>query len=523
MLTKTLDEMALGGMYDQLGGGFHRYSTEPTWSIPHFEKMLYDNAQLVGIYAGAYALLGRPLYRRVVEQTVAYLDREMSHPEGGFASAQDAQVDGEEGASYVLSRSEIERRLGLERAKAFLSFYELTPMREKPALGVLRVRFPVNPALERAGAADIPALLARFDEERVALLARRGERPQPLRDDKVLAAWNGLAIRGLAQAAKDLGRPDYLTRAERVADFILGRLRTEDGSLRRSYIAGQARERGVLDDYAFLADGLLGLHGATGDSRWLAAARSLVDLMLGSFEDPAGGGFFLTPEGSSLLIRPKFFEDNEIPSGNAVALRVLRILAAETASERYRTAAARTATAALPLLLRAPSALAATVAAMAGEPEPSRTVAAIHAGSKAVAEPGSRLPRSEDHVRASLAEAAGDSSRFAVRLAIDDGWHVNANPASMAFLVPTQVELHGGSAAEIRYPEGRDFRPTFAPEAIRVYEGTVEIGVVMAPGSASPRQVALRFQACDERVCLPPARTELAFEGKGERTLEAGP
>jgi hypothetical protein len=523
MLTKTLDEMALGGMYDQLAGGFHRYSTERTWSIPHFEKMLYDNAQLVGIYARAYALLGRPLYRRVVEQTVAYLDREMSHPEGGFASAQDAEVDGEEGASYVWSRSEIERRLGPERASAFLSFYELTPMREKPALGVLRVRFPVKPALQRTAAADVPALLARFDGERAALLARRAEFPQPLRDDKVLAAWNGLAIRGLTHAAEDLGRPDYVARAERVADFVLGRLRTEDGSLRRSYIAGQARERGVLDDYAFLADGLLGLQEATGDGRWLARARSLADLMLESFEDPAGGGFFLTPEGSSLLIRPKLFEDNEIPSGNAVALRVLRTLAAETAADRYRTAAARTATAAAPLLRRAPSALAATVAAMASEPEPSRTVAASRAGSEAAAEPGSRLPRSEDHVRASLAEAAGDSSRFAVRLAIDDGWHVNANPASMPFLVPTQVELRGGSAAEIHYPEGRAFRPAFVPEAIRVYEGTVEIELVMAPGSASPSRVALRFQACDERMCLPPARTELALEGKGERTLEAGP
>ena len=188
------------------------------------------------IYARAWTLTERPLYRRVVEETVAYLEREMSHPEGGFYSAQDAQVDGTEGASYVWSRDEIEGALGAERSRAFLAAYRLAPMHEHPAFGVLRARGTAPDSLEG------------FDAERAELLALREKRPQPLRDDKVLAAWNGLAIRGLVQAGQALDRPDYVMRAERAARFVLAHLQRQDGSLQRSYIGGEAREEGVLDE-----------------------------------------------------------------------------------------------------------------------------------------------------------------------------------------------------------------------------------------------------------------------------------
>jgi uncharacterized protein YyaL (SSP411 family) len=520
MLVRTLDAMALGGINDHLADGFHRYSTEPTWSIPHFEKMLYDNAQLASVYARAYALTGRPLYARVVERTLAYLDREMSLPEGGFASAQDAEVDGEEGASYVWSRAGIERVLGAEQAEAFLSVYELVPMPEHPESGVLRVRLPLAELLERAHASDAAALLARFDVARAALLARRATRPQPLRDDKVLAAWNGLAIRGLVDAAAALGRPEYLRRAERAAHFVLARLLTQEGALRRSYIAGQAREDGVLDDYAFVADGLLALGHATGDPRWLAAARRLADVLLARFEDATGGGFFLTPEDSSLLVRPKPFEDGALPSGNGVALRVLRSLAAGVEGERYAAAADGIESSAGALLLRAPDALPTTLAALASTPGPGAAGIA-RAGARPEAEHARsdpvdpfRLPRSEDHVRARLVSTAdADRAGLVVRIAIDEGWHVNANPASFPFLVATSVEpLEGNAVVAARYPEGRDFRPGFAPRAIRVYEGTVEIPVRLQGGVSAPKRLALRFQACDATRCLPPHRAVLSLD-----------
>jgi hypothetical protein len=510
VLTHTLDEMALGGIYDHLAGGFHRYATEPSWSIPHFEKMLYDNAQLVGVYARAYALTRRPLYRRVVEETVAYLDREMSHPEGGFASAQDAEVAGVEGASYVWQRDEVERVLGPERARGFLSVYELVPMRENPAFGVLRFRRHGKPA---SGAGNLAGLDEGLDDERAALLAARNRRPQPPRDDKVLAAWNGLAIRGLVQAGESLDRPTYVQRAARAASFVLARLATEEGSLRRSYIAGQARERGVLDDYAFVSDALLALHRATGESRWLHRARGIADEMLARFQDAEHGGFYLTEGDSQLLVRPKPFEDSERPSGNAVALRALGALAEATGETRYSEAAAGVTRAAAPLLRQSPGGLAAMVAALGPEPSGASTTVAgerkdpSNATSKATTLSEFRLPRSEDHVTASLTRREADPAQLVVRLGIDEGWHVNANPASLPFLIPTAVEVRGAEAV-IRYPEGRPLRSEFAPEEILVYEGRVEIPVTLE-SDASPAHVALRYQACDERICLPPARAEL--------------
>jgi len=530
MLVRTLDAMAFGGIYDHLGDGFHRYSTEPTWSIPHFEKMLYDNAQLLSVYARAYTLTGRPLYRRVVERTIAYLDREMSHPEGGFFSAQDAEVAGEEGASYVWSRDEIERVLGKERANAFFGVYRLAPMPEHPAFGVLRVRLPLP-----EGAGDAASLLARLDEARAVLLAQRAKRPQPRRDDKVLAAWNGLAIRGLVDAAVALERPEYLRRAERAAHFVLARLLGEEGTLRRSYVAGQPREDGVLDDYAFLADGLLALHEATGDARWLPPARGLADVMLARFEDRSGGGFYLTPEESTLLVRPKPFEDNAEPSGNGVALRVLRTLASTLDSERYARAAAGIESSAGALLTRAPHALPTTVAALVDAPTPKPTAVAhasaesgggrvAHASAETAAgseAPGAfRLPRSEDHVRARLVRtSATDASRLSVQLEIDEGWHVNANPASYGFLVATAVEPTDGSGpVTARYPKGESFRPAFADEAIQVYEGAVEIPVSLPDGNAASPRLAVHFQACDDRQCLPPHRAVLALDPSAEAT-----
>ncbi len=506
MLTHTLDEMALGGIYDHLAGGFHRYSTEPSWSVPHFEKMLYDNAQLIGLYARTYTATGRPLYRHVVEDVVAYLDREMSHPEGGFYSAQDAQVAGEEGASYVWTRDQLVAALGAERARAFLSVYQLAPIHGSHK-GVLRIRLPVEPARERLEVADVAALIALFQSDRARALAVRDRRDQPLRDDKVLAAWNGLAIRGLVDAGRALDRPEFTRRAERAAHFVLERLRAPDGRLRRSYIAGRAREEAVLDDYAFLADGLLALHAATGDEAWLRSARVLTDRMLAEFEDEAGGGFFLTPPKPDLIVRPRRVEDQAEPAGNGVALRVLRELAARTGEARYGHAAQRTIAALGGTFERAPSAAATALVALATPPAAGGALAGAPATSGAAA---GRLPHSEDHVRVSVTRPDPSADRFVIRLRIDAGWHVNANPASFAFLVPTSVEVEGGARLDrVSYPPGRAFQPDFSPQALSVYEETIEIPAQIARRDSQPARVAVRYQACDSSRCLPPGTTHL--------------
>ena len=496
LLAASLEAMARGGLYDQLGGGFHRYATDAAWSLPHFEKMLYDNALLASVYARAFARNPDPGYRRVVRETLAYLERELSLPRGGFASAQDAESGESEGAFYLWTRAELESRLGRKRAAEFLEVYELVPHPESEAGGVLRV--------SRARGESVEARIARLRSHRDELRAARAQRPRPRRDDKALTAWNALAIRAWVDAAKALDDPAYLGRAERTADFVLEQLRSESGGLHRSYIAGQRRERGVLEDYAYLTEALLALGEATAEPRWTEAARGVAEAMLARFEDPTGGGFFFSELGSQLLVRPKSFDDAALPSANAVAARALGRLAAGTGEPRYAKAARRAARAAGARLAQAPRAHASWLTALADiDRDP------------AIAGP-ERPPQSRDHVRVS-ARSASDGHGLRVLLEIDAGWHVNANPASSRFLIPTEISLPGAeSPAEIRYPEGHRFRPAFADEAIQVYEGRVEIPVLFSSEagteSARPTAVDVRYQACDQTRCLAPERERIALE-----------
>ncbi|MFP8880309.1 MAG: thioredoxin domain-containing protein [Myxococcota bacterium] len=516
MLTHTLDEMALGGIYDHLAGGFHRYSTEPSWSIPHYEKMLYDNGQLLGVYAQTYEQTRKPLYRQVVIGIARYLEREMLHPDGGFYSAQDAEVDAHEGKSYLWTRAQIEAVLGEKRTDEFLSVYRLAPMSEGEGMA-LRVALPIEPAIERLGAKNAAELLDRFAADRQKLLAVRNARKQPLRDDKILAGWNGLTIRGLVLAARAIGRPDYLRLAEAAADFTLEHLRDSSGQLHRSYIAGQLREQGVLDDYAYLADALLELHRATGDPARLAQAQSLTDLLLGRFEDPAAGGFFLTAKSTELFARPRRVYDNVKPSGSGVALRVLIGLAEQTPESRYRDASSRTIESFGSAFDRSPSQVGTAVVAVASIDSvtpPARPIAGA-------------MPGSKDHVHIRVKRAADSASELAVEIRVDEGWHINANPASMPFLIPTTIALEGGTLSEpIQYPAGVVFAPSFSPEPLSTYQGTLEIALHVSKEEATPqtaneklpsgkntsaKTVSVRYQACDESRCLPPATSRAAI------------
>ncbi len=512
MLRKTLDEMAYGGIQDHLAGGFHRYATEPSWSVPHFEKMLYDNAQLLGLYARAYTATGDPLYRRVAEDIAAYLENEMTSAQGGSYSAQDAEVDAEEGRSYVWTQAEIRGLLGDEAATDFFKAYALAPLHPgTPEPGVLRLRLPIADTLARTGAPDVASLMERFEPSRAKLLEARNRRPQPLRDDKVLAAWNGLAIRGLVDAGVELSRPDYIERAARTANFVLSRLVDDFGNLRRGFVAGSVREYAVLDDYAFMADGLVALYAATGESRWLKSVRMLADRMLSDFEGPPGTGFYLSRSGGDLFVRPRVLTDNVTPAGNTVALRVLRDLAMMTGDARYRDAAARTQQALGATLARAPDAVGTAVRALAVGPQlpaPPRAE-----GDESVAKPKpsiDRLPTGRDFVKGKLLPSESNARDWLVRLEIAEGWHVNANPASLDFLIPTQVGPADASAeVDVSYPPGADYHPRFSLEPLSVYEGRVDIRV-RTGGTGKPRDgYDLTFQACDDTSCLPPETVRL--------------
>jgi uncharacterized protein YyaL (SSP411 family) len=298
MVTKTLDGMASGGMYDVVGGGFHRYSVDDRWLVPHFEKMLYDNAVLASTYLHAWVVTRKERYREVVEKTLDYLLRELLLPEGGLASAQDADTEGVEGLTYTWTEEEAQVA-GLPREL-------LEPFEH----GRLIVRGELDPDL------------------RSRLLEERSRRPQPFRDDKALASWNGLALAALAEAGYRLEHDDWLDAARGIAEFLLGPLSDEDGRLLRSRREGRASGSGFLDDYANVAYGLLELHAATGELRFLFEARRLAVTAIELFADEERGGFYLSPaDGDARIPRTKDLQDTPIPSGNSMLAWVLLRLA----------------------------------------------------------------------------------------------------------------------------------------------------------------------------------------------------
>jgi uncharacterized protein len=324
MATRTLDAMAAGGIRDHLAGGFHRYSTDGRWLVPHFEKMLYDNAQLALLYVHAWQVTGEARYRRVAEETLDYLLRDLRHPAGGFYSAQDADAEGEEGRSYVWSWDELVEVAGEEAAR----YWGAAPEGNWDGTNVLWTGH---------GAGEPPAGL---EEARVRLLEVREKRVQPATDDKVLAAWNGLAIRAFAEAGRAFGEPRYVEAAEAAATFVLTRLRRDDGRLLRAWRDGRASGAGYCDDQALMAAACVSLYETTFDPRWLLEARSLADDLLRLFHDEDEGGFFQTgSDAESLVVRPKELFDNAVPSGNSAAAEVLQRLAHLTGDERYERAA----------------------------------------------------------------------------------------------------------------------------------------------------------------------------------------
>ncbi|HEX3906140.1 MAG TPA: thioredoxin domain-containing protein [Polyangia bacterium] len=334
MTTRTLEKMAAGGMYDQLGGGFHRYSTDAEWLVPHFEKMLYDNGLLAVAYAEAFQVTGRGDFARVVRETLDYLAREMTAPEGGFYSATDADSEGADGVSaegkfFVWSQQEIEKVIGPSGdAARFVAHYGVTAGGNFEGENILHVARPDEEAWAALGGA------------RAALYAVRAGRPPPLRDEKILAAWNGLAISGFAVGGRILNEPRYLATAARAAAFVLERMRP-DGRLTRSWKDGRTGVPAFLDDYAFLTAGLLDLYEATFERRWLEAALALADETEHRFADPAGGWFMTAADHEQLIAREKPAYDGAEPSGASVALLSAQRLHTFTSDDRWRTVAER--------------------------------------------------------------------------------------------------------------------------------------------------------------------------------------
>jgi len=335
MVELSLQHMAHGGIYDQLGGGFHRYSVDDKWLVPHFEKMLYDNALLSRIYLHTYLVTGNPLYRRIVEETLQYVVREMTSPEGGFYSTQDADSEGEEGKIFLWTPTEVMHELAPEDAKLFMRYYDVTDQGNFEGKNILHVKQNEQKVADSSGI-TLEELQTSLKRSREALFAVRERRIKPGRDEKILTSWNGLMLRSFAEAARYLKRSDYLQVAITNATFLLSQLR-QDGRLLRTYKDGRARLNGYLEDYTFLADGLLALYEASFDLHWFTEARALMDQAIELFADEQHGGFFDTGNDHETLIsRPKDIMDNATPAGNSVAMDVLQRLATFSGASEYQ-------------------------------------------------------------------------------------------------------------------------------------------------------------------------------------------
>jgi hypothetical protein len=520
-LYHTLDAMADGGIRDQLGGGFHRYSTDARWLVPHFEIMLYDNAMLGWVYAEAHRQSGQQRYASVARGIFDFVLREMTAPDGAFYTAFDAEVDAQEGLSYLWTADEIESVLGADDARLFNRVYGVDRGPNfadphhgtgRPDKNILFLPVPL-PEAARALGMEESAMEARLAPLRQKLYDVRLGRKQPLLDTKVITSWNSLMIRALAHGGTVLAEPRYTAAAERAARFLLDHHRRSDGGLHRASRDGKVKYDGFLDDYSFFIQSLLSLHAATGDPTWATEAARLADDMKARFGDERAGGFFFTDrDARDLIVRQKTATDSPLPSGNAVAAMVLAELTDPEAARRT-------------------IALFAGQVSDYGEGMSSMLLAALtyvrQYGAFTVSPkedaPTRQFPTPRE-VAADVVSVTADwpdPRTLVLTLAIMDGFHINAKDVATADapLIPTSVSILDNSAREtIEYPPARQHRFPFAPEhPIAIYSGTVQIHVRFdadqTPGI--PVRVTITYQACSEDACLPPVTRQIEVANAG--------
>lgn len=560
LLDLTLLQMACGGIRDHLGGGFHRYSVDRRWQVPHFEKMLYDQAQLADVYTEAYRLTERALYKQVAEELFAFVLRDLKSPEGGFYSAIDAETNGIEGEYYVWDATEIDSVLGASAA-AFKTAYRVKDLSDFEHGNVLRLSPKKLPNAEAAGTNAGSKLLAgserdEFTLSREKLLNVRGKRKRPIRDDKILTCWNGLMIGALARAAGPLKHPEYVQAAEGAANFVLNSLRDSQGRLLHTFAGGQAKLNAYLDDYAFVVDGLLALHDATGDAKWLKTAKQIQDEQLLSFLDKTNGGFYFTShQHEELLARTKNSFDGVLPAGNSVSARNLIKLAKRTGTAAYLDEARATIELFASNIEQSPRGFATLALAASellaaddretGDQKGSRVEASGQiipvAGTNEKAANEQLVPLAEfkgtkkdDLVKARVYLSAdklqpGTTCQMLVVLEIQEGWHVNQNPPSRDYLIPTTIvncyqfdakaletdkSKREVPLSDLKYPKGHGFKFAGEKDEVMVYEGKVEIrGKLTVPEKATSAddtlEIAIKYQACDSNNCLPPKTIKL--------------
>ena len=515
-VTYTLDRMFMGGMYDQVAGGFHRYSTDAKWLVPHFEKMLYDNGQLASLYARAYELTGDEAYAVIVRETLDYVLREMIDAGGAFHSAQDAETNHLEGGTYLWRPGDVAAALteaGRADDVAFATevygldsgtnFRDPHAPDEPPSNVLYLVDKPDTLAAERD--MEESAFRARLDAIDAALLSARDLREQPLTDDKIIASWNGLMIGGFADGGRVLGNQAWIDAAETAMRFLLTAMRQGDGTLLRTWRDGRDGGAGFLEDYAAVIHGLLRLYAATDDATWLQEAISLYQIARDRFF-VEGRGWYDTQEGQDdLFVRSRSLFDGSVPAATSMMLADLVGLEEATGEAVYLEDAMSTIRAISPMLVRSPvgAALATSSLHQLIQRHPDR-----------FDEPFEISMDNPSPVRMSadpgvVTLTPGGTAMVAIRLRMARGWHVNTNDPGGEYVVPLEiVAVGGGVTAEPSFPAGRTM--SVAGESVRVYGDSVVIPVTLRADANASGSVKLvvTWQACTEQECQMPETTE---------------
>jgi len=499
----SLNAMMQGGIYDQVGGGFHRYATDNNWLIPHFEKMLYNQTHLVRIYLQAYQITGNPLYKRVVQQTLDYLLREMKSPQGGFYSATDADSEGEEGLFFVWKKQQILDVLPDDLGKLAVKIFGVTETGNFEGRNILFLPVALDEYAKKHNI-KLKGLIEKVDKIREILRQDREKRTHPLRDEKILTAWNGMAIAAFAEAGYQLEDSVYLDEAKKAAQFIWQHNRQQSGKLYRVHLNGSASIDAAQEDYAYLAEGYLRLYDATGDYDWLEKAQQLADIMLKTFWDQNQGGFYMAQHSKiAPHIRDlKEANDGAMPSGNSVALKVLAELTKRSGGMTYQDKAWETVAAFSDQVKTHPGAYAYFLLG----------VDQLLAG-----EAGNIQYAANGAVAIKATVQADDNNKFKLilDLSLKPGWHVNAHQPLQKDLIATEVKLADNQHWQLEsviYPEPEKKKLAFQETELALYEKQLLLQATILKKIEAVLKIPIlvTLQACNEQHCLAPETIKIS-------------
>lgn len=484
----TLDHILRGGIHDHIGGGFHRYAVDNTWTVPHFEKMAYNQALMTDALVRAWRLSGEDRYRDAARRTLDFVLRELTSPEGGFYSALDAETDGKEGVFYLWTPQQLREALGPD-AEFAIAIFGVTEHGQLEGANVLHLPASADELAKRHGM-ELGAFSSRVDSIRRKLLETRDKRIRPKRDEKILTAWNGAMIKALAAAGEALDDPRFIKAAERAAEFVWRNLRSKDGELLRSHFEGHSDLAASQIDYAHLALSFVSLYDTTRNRAWLARSVQLAEIMDRRFADADAGDFYMTAYQQG-FVRMKSREDGELPSGNAAAIELFSKLSKRHESPEWSHRAERLAAALSGRALRSPVNHAYVLAA---------TDLMHHGNTGAIRFAGKGAVR---------VTATRRLEALHIELDIASGWHINAAKPLDHLLIPTKLTLVGAPEASIVYPEAVLRKLGISATELALYEGRVVISAPKSSNEKLPSRIVLELQPCSDRICLDPEKLEL--------------